>query len=159
VTKALLYHASTKKLSVLAPPKKLTEAKVIADFDHENYVWFSNNFDYTVFMVIFRYVDKKHPGQLRFYYRGKRALYYPDKFGPLFKDIKLFDRIYKKATPLDIKVAPIWVHGVDLSKYFQKSDWGDYYTHNEVKVKSVTQVKDPLAYLSKKGIDTRIIIG
>lgn len=146
-----LYHASPEKFRILKPakPASFSKRKLV----HDSVVWFAKRLDYTIFMVLFRCVEEEYPGKYRFFDWRKKALFYPDKYGPLAENPALFKELYQRAQELRLaKSCKVYVHEVaDLPGDLKKSKWGDYYTREQVKVAKILEVVDGVKYLKEKG--------
>ena len=110
-------------------------------------------------MVLFRSVDEEVGENFRFFDWRKKALFYPDNYGPLIKSIPLFKELFDKGEELKLaKPCRAYVHEViQPIKNFKRSKWGDYYTRHDVVADRVIYIADALKYLKKQGWDVRIL--
>lgn len=145
----ILYHSSPNKNKILKPlhPEKYQENELI----HDSVVWFGEDRDYTIFMVIFRQLEEEYTGIYRFFNFRKKALFYPDKYGPLLQNHELFTKLFENAENLELKnPVKVYIHQTNTSaNSFKKSKWGDFYTQNPVKVDKIIEINDALKYLKE----------
>lgn len=153
----ILYHASPRKFRILKPakPASFSKSKLV----HDSVVWFAKRLDYTIFMVLFRCVEEEYPGKYRFFDWRKKALFYPDSYGPLVGNLGLFKELYQEAQELELaRPCKVYVHEVaEFPGDLKKSKWGDYYTRKQIPVRKVLEIADGVKYLKEKGWTLRIL--
>lgn len=153
----MLYHASPKKYSILRP---LKDEDYSGDkLNHEAVIWFSKKLDYTVFMVLFRAIEENYKGTYRFFDFKKKALFYPDSYGPLIGKVYLFEKLFSKGELISLNSScQVYVHKISKAAGLKKTKWGDFYTPIPIKVDGVIEIKDALEYLKNQNWEIRIFL-
>ena len=153
----IFYHASPTRHKILKPLK--SEPQFNQELNHQEMVWFSSKFDYTVFMVLFRCIEKQYHKEYRFFDFQKKALFYPNQYGPLLNNQSLFKKLYQESKLLVLKdKCVVYVHEIkEPIPNLQKTKWGDYYTSEFVRVNNIISIKDASAYLKGKGWEVKIL--
>lgn len=156
----ILFHGSDQKFKILKPlkPEDFSEDEL----NHESVLWLTKDFDYAVLMVLFRFVEDEYQGVYRLFDHSedeKVALFYPDKYGPILDNKKLFNELYQRSVDVTLKQKnPIFIHLVNNPKDLQKTNWDAYYTKSNVLVDQVKVLDDGLKFLVNNSWEVRIVL-